>query len=175
MRGVKVVKVLVGVLTAGSLALGAGLALAATTESKVPEPAKTPAVAAPAAPAKVSGEKEAQETKAEQKAEKAQASKEKSEKEVAADRSVRGEVTAVEVAAKTLTVKTMRNKKEDIIGVEVPDAVKVTQGKAAKTLADIKVGDHVWMKYDRMSNKLVADEIHILPPQKTGAAKKKSS
>jgi hypothetical protein len=140
----------------------------------MPEPAKTPAVSAPAAAAKVSGEKEAQETKAEQKAEKAQAKKEKSEKEVAADRSVRGEVAAVELAAKTLTLKTMRNKKEDIVGVEVPDAVKITQGKAAKTLADIKVGDHVWMKYDRMSDKLVADQIHILPAQKA-AAKKKSS
>ena len=93
---------------------------------------------------------------------------------MAADRIVRGEVTAVETTAKTLTVKTMRNKKEDIIGVEVPDTVKITEGKAAKTLADIKVGDRVWMKYDRMSNKLVADEIHILPPQKTAATKKSS-
>ena len=36
-------RVVIGVLTAGSLALGAGLALAATTESKTPEPAKSPA------------------------------------------------------------------------------------------------------------------------------------
>jgi len=174
MRGVNVAKVLIGVWTAGSRALSAVLALAATTETKTPEAAKTPGVSAPAAPAKVSGEKEVQETKAEQKAEKAQVAKEKGEKEVAADRTVRGDVTAVETTAKTLTVKTMRNKKEDIIGVEVPDAVKITQGKAAKTLADIKVGDHVWMKYDRMSDKLVADTIHIVPPQKT-TAKKKSS
>jgi hypothetical protein len=174
MRGAKVAKVVIGVWTAGSLALAAGLALAATTETKTPEAAKAPAVAAPAAPAKASGEKEAQETKAEQKAEKAQVAKEKGEKEVAADRTVRGEVTAVESTAKTLSVKTMRNKKEDIIGVDVPDTVKITQGKAVKTLADIKVGDHVWMKYDRMSDKLVADTIHILPPQKM-APKKKSS
>jgi hypothetical protein len=93
---------------------------------------------------------------------------------VAADRTVKGQVTAVEIAAKTLSVKTMRNKKEEIIGVEVPDTVKITQGKTAKTLADIKVGEHVWMKYDRMSDKLVADQIHILPPEKT-AEKKKSS
>ena len=174
MRGAKVAKVVIGVWTAGSLALAAGLALAATTETKTPEAAKAPAVSAPAAPAKASGEKEATETKAEQKAEKAQVAKEKGEKEVTADRTVRSKVMAVETAAKTLTVKTMRNKKEDIIGVQVPDAVKITQGKAAKTLADIKVGDHVWMKYDRMSDKLVADTIHILPPQKT-APKKKSS
>ena len=174
MRGAKVAKVVIGVWTAGSLALAAGLALAATTETKSAEAVKAPAVSAPAAPDKVSGEKEAQETKAEQKAEKAQVAKEKGDKEVAADRTVREEVTAVETTAKTLTVKTMRNKEEDIIGVEVPDAVKITQGKAVKTLADIKVGDHVWVKYDRMSDKLVADTIHILPPQKM-APKKKSS
>ena len=174
MRGAKVAKVVIGVWTAGSLALAAGLALAATTETKTPEAAKAPAVSAPAAPAKASGEKEAQETKAEQKAEKARVAKDKGEKEVAADRTVRGEVMAVESTAKTLSVKTMRNKKEDIIGVEVPDTVKITQGKAVKTLADIKVGDYVLMKYDRMSDKLVADTIHILPPQKM-APKKKSS
>jgi len=171
MRGVNAVKALIGMLAATSLAFGASVALAATTESKTPEAAKSPAVTTPA-PA--SAEKEATETKAEQKAEKAQVAKEKGEKEVAADRSVRGEVTAVETTAKTLTVKTMRNKKEEIIGVEVPDTVKITQNKTAKTLSDIKVGEHVWMKYDRMSDKLVADQIHILPPQKT-AAKKKSS
>jgi hypothetical protein len=147
----KVARMLIGVWTAGSLALSAGFALAATAEPKTAEPAKTPAVAAPAVPAKAAGEKE-----------------------IAADRIVRGEVTAVEAAAKTLTVKTVRNKKEDIVGAEVPDGVKITEGKTVKTLADVKVGDHVWMKYDRMSGRQVADEIRILPPQKT-TPKMKSS
>ncbi|MBP1779939.1 MAG: hypothetical protein H6Q86_5950 [candidate division NC10 bacterium] len=44
MRGAKVAKVVIGVWTAGSLALAAGLALAATTETKTPEAAKAPAV-----------------------------------------------------------------------------------------------------------------------------------
>jgi hypothetical protein len=168
MRGVNVAKALVGVIAAGSLTLGASLALAASTESKPSEPVATPAVGeTSAAPA-------AKQTKAEPKAEKAQGAQEKREKEMAADRTVRGEVTAVESTAKILSVKTMRNKKEEIVGVDVPDTVKITEGKAVKTLADIKVGNRVWMKYDRMSDKLVADEIHILPPQKT-AAKKKSS
>ena len=172
MQGEKLTRALIAVCVAGSVALGAGLALAATMESKAPEPAK--AAATPAAPAKASAKKEAQESKAEQKAEKASVATGKAEKEMAADRTVRGEVTAVETTAKTLTVKTMRNKKEEIVGVEVPDTAKITQGKTAKALSDIKVGEHVWMKYDRMSDKLVADQIHILPPQKT-AAKKKSS
>ncbi len=175
MRGTKVAKVLIGVCTAGSLALGAGLALAATTESKTPEPAKAPAVAAPAAPANASGGTEAKEYKTEPKAEKASAAKGNTEKEMAADRTVRGQVAAVEATAKTLSVKTMRNKKEETVGVEVPDTVKITQGKAVKTLADIKVGDRVWMKYDRMSGKLVADQIRILPHQKMAATNKSKS
>jgi hypothetical protein len=132
-------KVLMAVLAAGSLTLGVGLALAATAESKAPEASKTPAVSnAPA----TSTEQEAKET--------------------AVDRIVRGEVTAVETSAKTLTVKVMRGKEAETVGVEVPDSAKIHQGKATKTLADIKVGDRVWMKYDRMSDKLVADQIRIL-------------
>jgi sRNA-binding protein len=152
-------KMLMAMLTAGSLTLGAGLALGATGESKAPEASKTPAVTT--APA-TQVEKEAKETKAEQQAEKARATQKKGEKEVAADRIVRGEVTAVEISAKTLTIKRMKGKEAETIGVEVPDTAKITEGKATKTLADIKVGDHVWVKYDRMSNKLEADHIRIL-------------
>jgi hypothetical protein len=141
MRGAKI---LVTLLAVGSLSLGAGLAMAATAETKAPEAAKTPAAtAAPAA-------------KAEQQA--------KGEKEVAPDRIARGEVTAVEVPAKTLTVKAMKGKQVETVGVEVPATAKITEGKATKSLADIKVGDRVWMKYDRMTDKLVADQIHILKP-----------
>ncbi len=158
MRGVKM---LAAMLAAGSLTLGAGLALAATGESKAPEASKTPAVTkAPATQV----EKEAKETKAEQQAEKARATQKKGEKEVAPDRIVRGEVMAVEISAKTLTIKTMKGKEAETIGVEVPDTAKIAEGKATKTLADIKVGDRVWMKYDRMTNKLVADQIRILKP-----------
>ncbi len=144
MRGVKMV---MAMLAAGSLALGAGVTLAATSESKTPEAPKAPAAsketAAPAGQAK--------------------------EKETAVDRIVRGEVTAVEPGAKTLTVKVMRGKETETVGVEVPDIAKIHQGKATKTLADIKVGDRVWMKYDRMSDKLVADQIRILKPARTAA------
>ena len=135
MRGAKV---LMALLAAGALTLGAGVALAATGQEKAPEPAKAPAVS------------------------KATPTSKKSEKEVAVDRIVRGEVTAVESGAKTLTVKVMRGKEAETIGVDVPDTAKITQGKAAKTLADIKVGDRVWMKYDRTNGKLVADQIRIL-------------
>jgi hypothetical protein len=153
-------------LAAGSLALGAGLALAATTESKAPEASKTPAVSKASATA---GENEAKEAKAEQRTEKARADQVKGEKESAVDRIVRGEVTAVEPGAKTLSVKVMRGKEAEDVGVQVPDNAKITQGKAAKALTDIKVGDRVWMKYDRMTDKLVADQIRILKPARMAA------
>lgn len=164
-------QVLMTLLTAGALTLGAGVTLAATGESKAPEPARTPAVSrAPALPQ----EQEAKETGAVQKAEKARAAAEKGEKEVAPDRIVRGDVTAVEVSAKTLTVRAGRGKRAETIGVEVPDTAKITRGKAVKTLADIKVGDRVRMKYDRMSDRLVADQIRILNPTQTAARHKSS-
>lgn len=75
---------------------------------------------------------------------------------------VRGEVTAVEPGAKSLVVKAMRGKKELTVGVDVTDKTVIRRGKAHKTLADIKVGDRVWMKYERTSGKLVAEDIHIL-------------
>lgn len=158
-------KVLVAMLAAGALALGAGVTLAAMGE-KAPEPSKSPTASnAPASP----GNQEAKETKAAQQSEKSQAAREKGEKETGVDRIVRGEVTAVEATGKTLTVKAMRGKQAETVGVDVPDTAKITQGKATKTLADIKVGDRVWMKYDRMSDKLVADQIHILPSGKTAS------
>lgn len=159
------VKGLMTLLAAGALALGAGVTLAATGE-KAPEAAKTPTVSnAPA----TAGNQEAKETKAVQQSEKTQATREEGEKETAVDRIVRGEVTAVEPTAKALTVKAMLGKEPTTVGVDVPDTARITQGKAMKTLADIKVGDRVWMKYDRMSDRLVADQIHILRPGKTAS------
>ena len=168
MRRVKVLSIL---LAAGALALGSGLVLAATSETKAPEGSKTPAVSKSSA---TSPEQESKETKAVQQTEKAQAAREGKEKEVAADRIVRGEVTAVEPGAKTLSVKVMRGKEAEDVGVQVPDNAKITQGKATKSLADIKIGDRVWMKYDRTGDKLVADLIHILPAHKMAATKKSS-
>lgn len=89
-------------------------------------------------------------------------------------RHVRGEVTAVEPGAKTLVVKAMEGKKALDVGVDVTDKTIIREGKANKTLGDIKVGDRVWMKYEKTSDKLVADSIRILKPA-TVAAKNKSS
>jgi len=155
MRKMREAKVLMAMLAAGALALGAGVTLAAT-------PATSNAPATP-------GNQEAKETKAVQQSEKAQMTREKGKMETAVDRIVRGEVTAVEPTAKTMTVKAMLGKEPATVGVDVPDTAKIMQGKTTKTLSDIKVGDRVWMKYDRMSDKLVADQIHILSPGKAAS------
>jgi len=151
-------KLILVMLAMGGLTFGAGLALAAAPSPKGPEAAKTSAVA-PSAAAGV--EKEATETKAIQKREATQAARERGERETAIDRIVRGDVTAVVPGAKTLVVQAMLGGESATIGVEVPPATRISAGNAAKTLADIKVGDTVWMRYDRLSNKLVADQIRI--------------
>ncbi|MBI5559829.1 MAG: hypothetical protein HY883_00960 [Deltaproteobacteria bacterium] len=51
----------------------------------------------------------------------------------------RGKVTAVDVKAKTITVKT---KKGDVT-ISITDASKIMVGKEAKALTDVKVGDKV--------------------------------
>jgi hypothetical protein len=86
---------------------------------------------------------------------------------------VRGEVTAVEPGAKTMVVKAMEGKKTLDVGVDITGKTIIRQGKANKTLDDIKVGDRVWMKYEKASDKLVADFVRILKPAKM-AAKSKS-
>ena len=84
---------------------------------------------------------------------------------------VRGEVTAVEPGARTMMVKTMQGKKELTVGVDITDKTMIRQGKAHKTLSDIKVGDRVWMKYERANDKSVAEYVHILKPQHLAAKK----
>ncbi len=139
--------------------------MAATEAPKAPEPAKTPAAtAAPAAATKatpaVKKEDETKETKG--KTEKAPAAKKGEKTSMAPERVVRGEVASVEIPAKTLTVKTMKGKEPMTVGVEVPDTAKITQGKAIKHLADLKVGERVYLRYDRQNDKLVAEQIRIL-------------
>lgn len=80
-------------------------------------------------------------------------------------RQVRGDVVAVEPQASpmTLTLNTMEGKQQLTVGVDVTDKTMIREGKAVKALGDIKVGDHVWLKYERSNDTLVADAIRILP------------
>jgi Cu/Ag efflux protein CusF len=94
------------------------------------------------------------------------------EKKAEFHRVVRGEVTAVEPGAKTMVVKAMEGKKALDVGVDLTDKTIIRQGKANKTLEDIKVGDRVWMKYEKANDKLVADFVRILKPAKMAAQSK---
>ena len=92
------------------------------------------------------------------------ASMEKSEKERTMDRAYRGQVTHVDTTAhpNTLVMNTMLWHQVLTVGVDVLPSTKITEHGARKTLADIQSGDQIWMKWDRTTNRLVADQIRIL-------------
>jgi len=93
---------------------------------------------------------------AEQKA--APAPAEKAEKKAPAKvKQVTGEVAAVDAKANTLTVK---GKKGDVM-VNTDDKTSVKIGKDKKSLADVKMGDKVTVKYAEMDGKNVAKSIMV--------------
>lgn len=79
---------------------------------------------------------------------------------------VTGEVKAVDTKAKTVTVtKTVKGKAEETT-VVVDDKTKITMDKEQKTLADVKVGDKVRVKYTEVEGKNIAKSIAIKPAEK---------
>ena len=75
---------------------------------------------------------------------------------------VTGAVAAVDAKAKTITVKA---KKGDVTAM-VDDKTKIMMGKDVKTLADIKAGDKVKVKYSETDGKMMAKSIAIKPAEK---------
>jgi hypothetical protein len=73
-----------------------------------------------------------------------------------------GEVAAVDAKTKTITVKA---KKGDVTAM-VDDKTKIMMGKDMKTLADIKAGDKVTVKYSDADGKMTAKSIAIKPAEK---------
>jgi len=131
----------------GMLGLGAGVASA--QESKAPEAGKAPMAAKPAAksPSKTAS---------------------KAAKESEHYLSARGELTAVDSAATppTVTLKVVKGKASKTMTIEVPSSAKILEGKSAKAMADLTVGERVRVTYDRTQDKLEADQIHILKAAK---------
>ncbi|MBI5057435.1 MAG: hypothetical protein HZB61_12545 [Nitrospirae bacterium] len=78
-------------------------------------------------------------------------------KEAAKHVQVTGEITAVDAAAKTLTVK---GKKGDV-AISVDDKTKIMAGKDMKTLADLKTGEKVTVKYTEADGKNTAKSIDV--------------
>jgi len=78
---------------------------------------------------------------------------------------VTGEVKAVDAAAMTVTVA--KKGKETVVTVN--DKTKIMMGKEKKTLADVKAGDKVTVKYTEAAGKNMAKSVAI----KTEIAEKK--
>ncbi len=169
------------ILAAGALALGlgSGAVLAATDGAMTPGTATTSAVKAStdAKPAVTNGQHstEARESKGMQTTERAAARR-------TADREVRGVVTHVDLGShpKTLVMNATRfalatNPKAVtdypahgsnalVIGVDILPSSRIVQGKRAVALSAVRGGDEIWMKYDRTSDHLRADQIRIVKP-----------
>lgn len=74
---------------------------------------------------------------------------------------VTGEVKAVDAVAKTITVaKKVKDKVEETI-VTITDKTKIILDKEKKTLADVKVGDKVTVRYAEANGKKVAKRVTI--------------
>ena len=78
---------------------------------------------------------------------------------------VTGEVKAVD--AKAMTIAVMKKDKETVVTVN--DKTKIMMGKEKKTLADLKAGDKVTVKYTEADGKKMAKSVAI----KTEMAEKK--
>jgi hypothetical protein len=87
---------------------------------------------------------------------------------------VAGKVKAVDTAAQTLTiaVKTKEGEKETVVTVDKETSINM--GKAKKTLADLKVGNNVVVKYTEVEGKNVAKIIAIRPVKKIAKAESKN-
>jgi len=75
--------------------------------------------------------------------------------------SVRGEVTAVDAAAKGITIKSTKQE----VQLTVTDKTKIMVGKESKTLADVKVGDRAMANYKKEGDKNIATSIRVMPKQ----------
>ncbi len=86
---------------------------------------------------------------------------------VAKEYSVKGEVLSIDTAAKTVTVKTINSTLSSPVRFkgDIPfmtnDMTKVTMGKKKETLASLKTGDMVKVKFHEKDGKDIADHILI--------------
>ncbi len=86
---------------------------------------------------------------------------------------VTGEVTAVDAAANTLTVKGKKGE----VALATDDKTMVKVGKEKKALADVKAGDKVTVKYTEADGKNTAKSIAVsaAPAKKEKKAGKKEA
>ncbi len=85
---------------------------------------------------------------------------ESSQGETTLVRTVSGTVTAVVPDANTLVVAVPTGKNDTlVVGASVTDQTVIKEGKTKKRLEDLKVGDHVWMKFERANS---GDIAHVI-------------
>ena len=75
---------------------------------------------------------------------------------------VTGEVKAVD--AKAMTIAVMKKDKETVVTVN--DKTKIMMGKEKKTLADVKAGDQVKVRYIEVDGKNMAKSVAIKTAEK---------
>ncbi|PWB77130.1 MAG: hypothetical protein C3F08_10420 [Candidatus Methylomirabilota bacterium] len=76
-------------------------------------------------------------------------------------RTISGTVTAVVPEAKTLVVTAPQGKDTLTVGVSVTEHTVIKEGKVKKRLDDVKVGDRVRIKFERVSSGDVAQSIVV--------------
>ncbi len=76
----------------------------------------------------------------------------------AAEMHVKGDITAVDAKAMTITVK---GKKGDVT-VMVDDKTEIKVGKDKKTIADLKAGEKVKIKYHEADGKNIAKSVETI-------------
>ncbi len=75
-------------------------------------------------------------------------------------RTISGTVTAVVPDAKTLLVTVPKGETDAlVVGAWVTDQTVIKEGKAKKSLEDLRVGDRVWMKFERVD---AGDIAHVI-------------
>ncbi len=82
----------------------------------------------------------------------------------AMQRTVRGTVVAanIDVDPHTIVVNVpLPNKEELVVGARVTPDTKITRGKQAVRLADVKVGEKAELMYLKSSDGLIARSIHV--------------
>lgn len=79
-------------------------------------------------------------------------------------RTVRGTVVATNLAVDPHTIVVnvpLPNKEELVVGARVTPDTKITRGKQAVRLADVKVGEKAELMYLKSSDGLIARSIHV--------------
>jgi hypothetical protein len=77
-------------------------------------------------------------------------------------RSMEGKVTAVDLTAKTIQVMPTDGSMPGPVRVAIGDQTVIRQGMLHRTLASLKIGDDVNLRYSGSANTWVADNINVL-------------